>query len=224
MDWTCGSCTFINEVARTHCAICDAKKPFSSSAPEVGNNLMLGQGQPEALASAEDNTDLEAALGSPPVQSLEQNKQKKDKNEAKESKTEEKTSTGMVQQLASMLYSQIVRYKMVLVVRTDLKMGKGKIAAQCCHGCLGVFEIASARHPSEVHQWRLTGAKKVVLKCKSEEELLALHSKAKDLRIPCYLVQDAGRTQIARGSKTVLALGPLQASKIDPVTKDLKLL
>ena len=30
--------------------------------------------------------------------------------------------------------------KQVMVVRTDLKMGKGKIAAQCCHACLGAYK------------------------------------------------------------------------------------
>uniref|UniRef100_A0A0A9DCY0 peptidyl-tRNA hydrolase n=1 Tax=Arundo donax TaxID=35708 RepID=A0A0A9DCY0_ARUDO len=31
-------------------------------------------------------------------------------------------------------------FKMVLVVRNDLKMGKGKIAAQCSHATLGLFK------------------------------------------------------------------------------------
>ena len=30
--------------------------------------------------------------------------------------------------------------KQVMVVRTDLKMGKGKIAAQCCHGSIGAIK------------------------------------------------------------------------------------
>ena len=39
-----------------------------------------------------------------------------------------------------------------------------------------------------------------------------------------YLVVDAGRTQIAAGSKTVLAIGPALKSQIDAVTGHLKLL
>ena len=30
--------------------------------------------------------------------------------------------------------------KQVMVVRTDLKMRKGKIAAQCCHGSIGAYK------------------------------------------------------------------------------------
>ena len=30
--------------------------------------------------------------------------------------------------------------KQVMIVRTDLKMGKGKIAAQCCHGSIGAYK------------------------------------------------------------------------------------
>merc|ERR1719419_1409139 len=207
MEWTCDTCTFINEGARNHCSLCDTRKP--------------------QLPVAVENEDLEIATGSPPITAVQPSAQdvpEKEEKKTEEPKTDEKTSPAMLQKLASILYSQIVRYKMVLIERTDLKMGKGKIAAQCCHGCLGAFKIASATHPNEVYRWTLTGSKKVVLKCKSEEELVALESKARELRIPCCLVQDAGSTQVASGSKTVLALGPLQASLIDPVTKDLKLL
>ena len=35
--------------------------------------------------------------------------------------------------------------KMVLVVRTDLDMGKGKIAAQCGHATLAAYKIAAKR-------------------------------------------------------------------------------
>ena len=36
--------------------------------------------------------------------------------------------------------------KMVLVVRTDLDMGKGKIAAQCGHATLAAYKIAVKRY------------------------------------------------------------------------------
>mmetsp|Transcript_33570 Transcript_33570/g.79679 ORF Transcript_33570/g.79679 Transcript_33570/m.79679 type:complete len:110 (+) Transcript_33570:79-408(+) len=42
-------------------------------------------------------------------------------------------------------------YKMVLVVRQDLKMGKGKIAAQCSHAAVGVVqELCSSRWGSKI--------------------------------------------------------------------------
>lgn len=52
----------------------------------------------------------------------------------------------------------------------------------------------------------------------------ALAEKAERLHIPNYIVVDAGRTQIAAGSETVLALGPGNVSEINQVTGSLKLL
>ena len=40
--------------------------------------------------------------------------------------------------------------KQVMIVRTDLKMGKGKIAAQCCHGSIGSYKKAS---PEKIRKW-----------------------------------------------------------------------
>jgi hypothetical protein len=39
------------------------------------------------------------------------------------------------------------KHKMVLCVRTDLKMGKGKIAAQCGHAVLGSYKQALRKTP-----------------------------------------------------------------------------
>jgi peptidyl-tRNA hydrolase len=49
---------------------------------------------------------------------------------------------------------------------------------------------------------------KIVVKVDSEEELLEIYKKAKDAKLPCHLVVDAGRTEIEPGSKTVVAIGP----------------
>ena len=53
---------------------------------------------------------------------------------------------------------------------------------------------------------------------------LQLQAAAQEQDIPCYLVTDAGRTQIAAGSKTVLAIGPWGKSRLDTLTGHLKLL
>ena len=52
---------------------------------------------------------------------------------------------------------------------------------------------------------------------------LELQGVAREQGIPCYLVTDAGRTQIAAGSKTVLALGPWAKSKLDQLSGHFKL-
>jgi PTH2 family peptidyl-tRNA hydrolase len=51
-----------------------------------------------------------------------------------------------------------------------------------------------------------------------------LAQKAIQRGLPAYIVHDAGRTQIAAGSQTVLAIGPGPKSVIDQVTGHLSLL
>ena len=65
---------------------------------------------------------------------------------------------------------------------------------------------------------------KVALQVKSEEELLLLQAKAVSLGMVAEVIADAGRTQIASGSYTVLGIGPAPLSVVDQVTKQLKLL
>ena len=120
--------------------------------------------------------------------------------------------------------------KMVLVVRRDLKMSAGKMAAQCCLGCVGVvMDVINEQHMNQRNMreilriWRRDGEKKIVLQCQSESELMGLRDKAVVHQLPHYLVVDAGHTQIPSGSKTVLAIGPYPSVDIDAVTKDLKL-
>ena len=108
-----------------------------------------------------------------------------------------------------------------MVVRTDLKMGKGKIAAQCCHGSMGVYKKTD---PSKIKKWENEAYAKVVCKVKTVDELLELKKQADEKGISTYLVVDAGRTQIPTSSVTVLALGPDEDEIIDEVTGDLKLL
>eukprot|EP01133_Synstelium_polycarpum_P006697 gene6697-7788_t len=116
--------------------------------------------------------------------------------------------------------------KMVLVVRTDLQMTKGKIAAQCCHGTLGAYKRASRnkKFVAILKQWEIYGQAKVTLKVNNEKDLVDLEKAAKSADVPHYLVVDAGRTQIASGSFTVLAIGPAPIAKIDAITGKLGLL
>jgi PTH2 family peptidyl-tRNA hydrolase len=66
---------------------------------------------------------------------------------------------------------------------------------------------------------------KVVLKSESEQELRDLYQKAKDLKIPCSLIEDNGLTQF-HGVKTLtaIAIGPDDKSIINEITGHLKLL
>ncbi|XP_034488239.1 probable peptidyl-tRNA hydrolase 2 [Drosophila innubila] len=115
-------------------------------------------------------------------------------------------------------------FKMVLVVRNDLKMGKGKIAAQCSHGAVGAYQRAVTRTPRLLRAWENCGCAKIAVRVESEAELLAIKRAAEQKQLNTCLIRDAGRTQIEPNSKTVLAVGPASAADIDRVTGHLKLL
>lgn len=124
-----------------------------------------------------------------------------------------------IEQLAAILDD----FKMILVVRNDLKMGKGKIAAQCSHATLGLYKKLLNRAPKALNRWEMSAQPKVVVKIESEEDMLALQERAKSLKLPTHITIDAGRTQIAPNSRTVMAiLGPVEV--VDEVTGGLKLL
>ncbi|NXK36948.1 PTH2 hydrolase, partial [Piprites chloris] len=114
-------------------------------------------------------------------------------------------------------------FKMVLIVRNDLKMGKGKVAAQCCHAAVSAYKQVERRNPELLKQWEYCGQPKIVLKAPDEETLAQLLTEAKRLGLTVSLIQDAGRTQIAPGSRTVLGIGPGPADVIDKVSGHLKL-
>ncbi|TFK76852.1 PTH2-domain-containing protein [Pluteus cervinus] len=114
-------------------------------------------------------------------------------------------------------------WKLALVVRTDLKMTTGKIAAQCSHATLACYKDLLTMDKQSLRHWEKTGQTKVTLRCNNQEELLALQTQAQSLKLCAHSIQDAGRTQIAAGSRTVLGiLGPVRL--VNQVTGILRLL
>ena len=73
-------------------------------------------------------------------------------------------------------------------------------------------------------RWESNGQPKIALQVKSEDELSTLQAQALSLGLCARVIHDAGRTQIASGSATVLGIGPAPKSVIDQVTGHLKLL
>ncbi|KAF2446690.1 PTH2-domain-containing protein [Karstenula rhodostoma CBS 690.94] len=116
--------------------------------------------------------------------------------------------------------------KLVLIVRTDLGMTKGKIGAQCGHATLACYKqfLRRSPHSAVLKRWERSGQMKVALQVKSEEELEVLQAQALSLGLVAQVIHDAGRTQIASGSATVLGIGPAPKGVIDQVTGNLKLL
>jgi len=114
-----------------------------------------------------------------------------------------------------------MEYKQVILVREDLKLDKGKMAAQVAHASV---EAALRSDKEIVKQWRIKGMKKIVLKVKNKEELFKYKEIAKNNNLKTALITDAGRTAIEPGTKTCLAIGPDEEKKIDEVTGSLKMM
>ncbi len=112
-------------------------------------------------------------------------------------------------------------YKQVILVRQDLKLSKGKMAAQVSHASV---EALLKSHKDDSTAWRAQGMKKVVLKVTDEKELLEHKRKAEDAGLVTALITDAGHTHLAPGTVTCLGIGPDKAEKIDKITGHLKLI
>lgn len=112
-----------------------------------------------------------------------------------------------------------------LAVRTDLKMSTGKTVAQCAHGAVGALSMARDASDNQWSVWlRDWNGKpdKVLYQCSSQEEIRSLRKKAAASNVPYCLVRDAGRTQIAAGSETVLAVGPAPPSILSPLFAEMQ--
>ncbi|OUO32081.1 aminoacyl-tRNA hydrolase [Olsenella sp. An293] len=135
--------------------------------------------------------------------------------------------------------------KQMIVMRRDLKMRKGKIAAQAGHACVEAVLMALAREgrgadvqateswawlyhdegdTSPLTDWFDAGVAKVCVYVDSEEELLDLAERGREQGLIVALVRDAGHTEFhGEPTYTCLAFEPLPAEAIDPLTGELPL-
>lgn len=133
--------------------------------------------------------------------------------------------------------------KQLIVVRRDLKMRKGKIAAQSGHACVEATLLALLRHgklddiyeeggwiqmenpdESALSRWFNYGVAKVCVYVDSEEELLDIYQQGVDAGFVVALIRDAGKTEFhGEPTYTCLAFEPLAAEDIDPITGNLPL-
>lgn len=131
--------------------------------------------------------------------------------------------------------------KQVIVVRKDLKMRKGKLAAQVAHASLAVFfnMMESEKDPffslmwyrfaverdSSVHKWIEGCFTKICVYVNSEAELIDVYREAKDAKLLCALITDAGFTEFhGVPTNTCVSIGPDYPERIDPITGTLPLL
>lgn len=115
-------------------------------------------------------------------------------------------------------------FKQVIIVRRDINMGTGKIAAQVAHAAVMGAEKVETSRREWFKAWFAAGQAKVVVKVKNFEELMAVKKRAEEFCLPVVQVQDSGLTQIPSGTITCIGIGPAPSNLIDKVTFELKLL
>lgn len=110
--------------------------------------------------------------------------------------------------------------KQVLIMREDLGMSPGKLAAQAAHCAIAAYKIAL---PKCVKEWNQKGSTKVVLAVDNEHDLLCLYKKAVAAYLPVALIADEGRTEVEPGTITGIGIGPAPNKEIDRITGQLRL-
>lgn len=113
------------------------------------------------------------------------------------------------------------KMKQVIVMRGDLPISRGKIAAQACHASLGAYKRADEKL---IRSWEMEGGKKIVVKVNDLKELFEIYELVKATDLPYFLVTDAGHTELPGSTVTCLGIGPDKDEKIDKITEELKLL
>ena len=113
------------------------------------------------------------------------------------------------------------------LVNTDLKMRKGKIAAQVAHGETLYMEDKFNKHSyggmyDRYIKWKSGGMYKVVLKS-TEREMIEIMTVLDNFNTNYYVVRDFGLTQVPKNSFTVLAVEPLGKSSHEDLFSEFKL-
>lgn len=102
----------------------------------------------------------------------------------------------------------------VFLVRKDLKMGRGKEAAQCGHAILGLFHNISHGDHKVCSYYYDVNFPKLFFYVENEEQMDDYRAMALGNNLCACKIRDAGRTQIAAGSATVLGIGPVPKSEV----------
>ena len=115
-------------------------------------------------------------------------------------------------------------WKMVLVIRGELRLTAGKAAVQAAHAAVMLTRRAEAKDAGALDAWLADGQMKIALEVPTLSDLEALDRRARADGIPTVWVEDAGHTEVAPGTRTCLGLGPARAAALDRITGDLPLL
>jgi len=115
-------------------------------------------------------------------------------------------------------------YKMVVVLRGELRLTAGKAAVQVAHAAVMLAQRAEREAPQALRAWLAEGQKKIALVVPTLADLEAVERRARARGLLTLWVEDAGLTEVPPGTRTCLGIGPARNEQVDPVTGDLALL
>jgi len=132
--------------------------------------------------------------------------------------------------------------KQYIIVRTDLPMNVGKVAAQASHACMKVFfdkfehtqiiqkngedpvEAMVFIPTEEEKQWINGKFTKITKKVKNESQLLKVYEQAREAGLSVSIIKDAGLYGLEGENYTCIAVGPNYVDDCEPVVGKLRLL
>lgn len=123
---------------------------------------------------------------------------------------------------------KLLNYKMTVLVRKDLNMTPGKVAAQVAHAavelCKKNLEFSEYTNDSDWTDvfvaWDKEGGRVVILGVETEEEILRIERLCKEFHVRHSAYRDGGITEVHPNTLTVLGIGPDLAEKIDVLTRE----
>lgn len=118
--------------------------------------------------------------------------------------------------------------KQVIIIRADLKLRRGKEAAQVAHAASMwlrdfVIDEPTPGVTQEQDAWLRGNYRKIVVKATTEKQLRDLAYEAEQRGLTTHLVVDDGLTEVPPGTVTALAIGPHHDSVFVGLTDHLPL-
>ena len=111
---------------------------------------------------------------------------------------------------------------MAFLCRVDLQLSTGKLAVQCAHAAVESLQRAKKTHSRMVQRWNESASRKVCLAVEDEAELEHFLQLVQEASLPFAVVQDAGLTEVAPGTVTVLGVGPGPRHTMDSLFRNLQ--
>jgi PTH2 family peptidyl-tRNA hydrolase len=114
-------------------------------------------------------------------------------------------------------------YKMIIAIRKDLGLSKGRYAAYSARVAYEAFLHTKRYQINWVNNWLGEGQKKVVVKLNNDNHLKELAQKTRQNNIPSFVLK-SGLENKNQEKSIAIGIGPGPSKKISQFTADLKLL